>query len=123
MALEDKLAYLYEIFFYYFIIENQQKDKKEDLSINYQDVLHFLFNYQVFIKLEDLLNFFEYYNENHKFKKIEDTVNVLNFGIKFPQFVVILLRSIQFIQTSTFMMKGETFDTAVTKIFDQIQQL
>ena len=43
-------------------------------------------------------------------------------GIKFPQFVTILLRAIQFLQTSTFMMKGETFDSAVAKVFEKITE-
>jgi hypothetical protein len=40
----------------------------------------------------------------------------MHFGIKFPQFVALLFRSVQFMQTSTYMMKGETFDSAVAKI-------
>lgn len=51
---------------------------------------------------------------------MEDTLDINNNPIKFPQFVVILLRSIQFVQTSTFLMKGETFDTATAKIFERI---
>jgi hypothetical protein len=60
----------------------------------------------VFSELRDLLNFIEFYNSDYKFKRIEDTLDVNNFGIKFPQFIAIMLRAIQFLQTSTFMMKG-----------------
>ncbi len=34
-----------------------------------------------------------------------------------------MLRAIQFIQTSTFMVKGETFDVSVAKIIDHIIEL
>jgi hypothetical protein len=49
---------LYEIFFYYFILENQQKDKKEELGITYQDVMHFLRDYGVFADVQNLRDFF-----------------------------------------------------------------
>jgi hypothetical protein len=54
---------------------------------------------------------------------LEDTLDVDGHGIKFPQFISILLRGIQFIQTSTFMMKGETFDSAVIKIIQRIIEI
>lgn len=120
ISLEKYLNELYEIFFYYFIIENQQRDKKEELSITYQHILHFLRDYQVFPEMRDLLSFIEFYNSDYKFKNFEDTLDVSAHGIKFPQFVAILLRAIQFLQTSTFMMKGETFDSAVAKILQKI---
>jgi len=66
------------------------------------------------------LNFIEFYNSDYKFKRFEDTLDVNGFGIKFPQFIAIMLRAIQFLQTSTFMMKGETFDSAVVKIIQKI---
>ena len=47
ISLEKHLNDLYEIFFYYFIVDSQQRDKKEDLSITYQHLLHFLRDYQV----------------------------------------------------------------------------
>ncbi len=34
--------------------------------------------------------------------------------------MAILLRAIQFVQTSTFMVKGETFDVSVAKTIDKI---
>jgi hypothetical protein len=37
--------------------------------------------------------------------------------------VTIFLRAIQFVQTSTFMMKGETFDSAVAKMFQKVADL
>ena len=116
ISLEKYLNDLYEIFFYYFIVDNQQRDKKEDLSITYQHLLHFLRDYQVLPEQRDLLAFLEFYNADYKIKCFEDTLDLDAHGIKFPQFVAILLRAIQFLQTSTFMMKGETFDSAVSKI-------
>ena len=88
--------------------------------MTYQHVLHFLRDYQVFTELRDLLNFIEFYNSDSKFKKLEETLDVSHFGIRFPQFVAIVLRAIQFLQTSTFMMKGETFDSAVVKLIQKI---
>jgi hypothetical protein len=62
---------LYEIFFYYFILENQQKDKKEELGITYQDVMHFLRDYGVFADVQNLRDFFEYYNSDEsKYRRI-----------------------------------------------------
>lgn len=40
--------------------------------------------------------------------------------MKFPQFITILLRGIQFLQTSTFVLKGETFDSAVVKVLQRV---
>ena len=116
MAVQKSMSSLYEIFFYYFIIENQQRDKKEELGITYQHVLHFLKDYHVIPDKEYLLSFIEFYNSDEKFEGFKDTVDIANHSIRFPQFVAILLRAIQFVQTSTFMMKGETFDTAVVKM-------
>jgi len=104
-------------------VENQQRDKKEDLSITYQHILHFLRDYQVFPELRDLLSFIEFYNSDYKFKTFDDTLDVANYGIKFPQFVAILLRATQFLQTSTFMMKGETFDSAVSKVLHKVTEI
>lgn len=73
--------------------------------------------------MRDILSFIEFYNGDFKFKTFDDTLDVNNFGIKFPQFVAILLRAIQFLQTSTFMMKGQTFDSAVTKIIQKITEI
>lgn len=123
ILIEKHINELYEIFFYYFIIENQQRDKKEDLSITYQHILHFLRDYQVFPELRDLLSFIEFYNSDYRFKTFDDTLDVTNYGIKFPQFVAILLRATQFLQTSTFMMKGETFDSAVSKVLQKVTEI
>ena len=68
--------------------------------------MHFLREYQVLPDMESLLNFMEFYNSEGKFKTFRDTLNINQYPVKFPQFVAILLRSIQFVQTSTFMMKG-----------------
>ena len=74
--------------------------------------MHFLRDYGVLNDMINLTNFLEFYNaDESKFKKVEDTLDINNHAIKFPQFVVILLRSIQFVQTSTFLMKGETYVT------------
>jgi hypothetical protein len=101
-------------------VENQQRDKKEDLAITYQHILHFLRDYQIFTDLNDLLGFLEFYNSDNRFHRLDDTLDVEGHGIKFPQFIAILLRGIQFLQTSTFMLKGETFDSAVVKILQRI---
>lgn len=108
------------MFFYYFIVENQSKEKKEELGVTYQHVMHFLRFYRIFSDLDGLQNFLEYYNNDFKFKNIKDTVDIENKPVKFVQFVAILLRAIQFIQTSTFMVKGETFDVSVAKVIDSI---
>ena len=123
ISLEKHLNDLYEIFFYYFIVDNQQRDKKEDLSITYQHLLHFLRDYQVLPELRDLLAFLEFYNADYKIKQFEDTLDLTGHGIRFPQFVAILLRAIQFLQTSTFMMKGETFDSAVSKVLQRVADI
>ena len=73
--------------------------------------------------MSDLLSFIEFYNCDTRFRRLEDTLDVDGHGIKFPQFIAILLRGIQFIQTSTFMMKGETFDSAVIKIIQRIIEI
>lgn len=73
--------------------------------------------------MRDLLSFIEFYNSDYKFKTFDDTLDVNKLGIKFPQFIAILLRAIQFLQTSTFMMKGETFDSAVSKIIQKITEI
>ena len=83
--------------------------------------MHFLRDYGVFNDLQILTDFFEFYNCNEdKYRKIEDTLDIIHHSIKFPQFIVILLRSIQFLQGSALVMKGETFDSATTKIFATI---
>ena len=114
---------LYEIFFYYFIIENQQRDKKEELSTTYQHVLHFLRSYQVFPESRDLLAFLEFYNSDQKFTHMEDTLDVAHCGVRFPQFISILLRGVQFLQTSTFLLKGETFDSAVGRVLERVTEV
>jgi hypothetical protein len=106
VALEKALKELYEIFFYYFIVESQQKDRKEELAVTYQHLLHFLRDYQVFNDLPDLLAFIEFYNADTRFRRLEDTLDVEGHGVRFPQFVAVLLRAVQFLQTSTFMLKG-----------------
>lgn len=82
--------------------------------------MHFLQSYAIFSDLEGLQGFLEFYNSDFKFKSLEDTLNIEERCVKFPQFIAILLRAIQFLQTSTFMVKGETFDISVAKIIDQI---
>ena len=80
--------------------------------------MHFLRDYGVFTDLNILQDFFEFYNSDEsKYARIEDTLDIVDHSIKFPQFIVILLRSIQFLQSSALIMKGETFDSASTKIF------
>ena len=111
---------MYEIFFYYFIIENQTREKKEELGVTYQHIMHFLRFYGVFHDIESLQGFLEFYNSDFKFKNIKETVDIENKSIRFPQFVNILLRALQFIQTSTFMVKGETFDVSIAKSIDKI---
>ena len=76
ICLEKYLNELYEIFFYYFIVDNQQRDKKEDLSITYQHLLHFLRDYQVLPEQRDLLAFIEFYNADYKIKSFEDTLDL-----------------------------------------------
>ena len=68
--------------------------------------MHFLREYQVLPDMESLLNFMEFYEPKNKFKSFRDTLDINHYAVKFPQFVAILLRGIQFVQTSTFMMKG-----------------
>ena len=68
--------------------------------------MHFLRFYGVFPDLESLHGFLEFYNSDFKFKNIKDTVDIENKTVKFPQFVNILLRALQFIQISSFMVKG-----------------
>ena len=80
-------------------------------------------SYQVFPESKDLLAFLEFYNANRKFSRMEDTLDVANCGIRFPQFVAILLRSVQFLQTSTFLLKGETFDSAVGRVLDRVSEV
>lgn len=65
----------------------------------------------------------EFYNSAGHFKSFRDTLDIANYSIRFPQFIAILLRSIQFVQTSTFMMKGETFDVAVNKIVERVIEI
>ena len=47
-------------------------------------------------------------------------MDIENKSIKFPHFIAILLRSIQFLQTTMFNVKGESFDVSVVKIIDRI---
>lgn len=47
-------------------------------------------------------------------------LDVTEHAVRFPQFILIMLRSIQFLQSSALIMKGETFDSAATKIFANI---
>lgn len=70
--------------------------------------------------MSNLLNFFEYYNSDLKFKTTADTLNITDFPIKFPQFIAILLRCIQFVQTSNLLMKGHTFDSTAASIINRI---
>ena len=74
----------------------------------------------MFPESKDLLAFLEFYNADQKITRMEDTLDVTNCGVRFPQFVAILLRSVQFLQTSTFLLKGETFDSAVGRVLDRI---
>lgn len=82
--------------------------------------MHFLRFYGVFQDIEGLQGFLEFYNSDFKFKNIKDTVDIENKSIRFPQFVNIFLRALQFIQTSTFMVKGETFDVSIARAIDKI---
>lgn len=83
--------------------------------------MHFLRDYGVFTDIQILQDFFEFYNaDESKYTRIEDTLNIVEHSIKFPQFIVVILRSIQFLQSSALIMKGETFDSAATKIFTNI---
>lgn len=91
--------------------------------MTYQHVLHFLRDYQVFPDLRDLLNFIEFYNADSRFSTLDDTLDVQKHGLRFPHFIAILLRSVQFLQTSTYMMKGETFDSAVSKIVTKVIEI
>lgn len=54
IILEKSLNDLYKIFFYYFTIENQTREKKEDLAVAYQNVMHFLRFYQIFKSFKKL---------------------------------------------------------------------
>ena len=62
----------------------------------------------------------EYYNSDFKFKNIKETVDIENKCIRFPQFISILIRAIQFLQTTIYSVKGETFDVSVTKVIERI---
>lgn len=69
------------------------------------------------------MSFIEFYNSDEKFKRFEDTLDIDKHPVKFPQFIVILLRAVQFVQASTFMMKGETFDITVNKVVERIVEI
>ena len=91
------------------------------MGITYQHAMHFLRDYAVFSELHNLQDFFEFYNaDDSKYTRIEDTLDINHHSVKFPQFIVIILRSIQFLQSSALIMKGETFDSAATRVFSNI---
>lgn len=50
-------------------------------------------------------------------------MDIENKCIKFPQFISILIRAIQFLQTTIYSVKGETFDVSVSKIIDRITEI
>ena len=66
--------------------------------------------------------FLDLYN-NLRPTTLKDTVNVEEKGIKFVQFVSILLRGISFKQTQLPTNKGETFDVSVASVIDHIIQI
>lgn len=83
IVLEKNLDKLYEVFSYYFIVHMQQKEKKEDLVITFQDVMHCIKFYGILQDAEVMNNFFDYYNMDGRIRSVADTLKLEN-GIKFP---------------------------------------
>ena len=77
------MSKLYEVFSNYFIVHNQQREKKEDLVITFQDVMHCIKFYGILQDSEVVANFFDYYNMDSRIKSVSDTLNLAN-GVKFP---------------------------------------
>lgn len=65
-------------------------------------MMHVIKFYDILQDSEVLNNFFDYYNMDGKIKTVSDTLKLEN-GIKFPEFVSILLKVTQFIQTISLM--------------------
>lgn len=65
-------------------------------------MMHCMKFYDILQDAEILDNFFDYYNMDGRIKTVSDTLKLEN-GIKFPEFVSILFKVTQFIQTVSLM--------------------
>lgn len=86
------LSELYETFHLYSIMYDQGDLKKDDLTISYQDVMHFLKYYNVCSNAGTLVQFMDYYDvQKVAMESLKSTVYQQQ-GVKFPEFVLIILK-------------------------------
>jgi len=61
------------------------------------NIFKIILKYQIFNEETDLFTFMQYYDvEGSKFKQFKNTVTIEN-GLKFPEFMVLLLKAISYL--------------------------
>lgn len=79
--LSTNLSKLYEIYYSYSMIYLQQTDKKEEIVITFQDVMHFLKFYEIIQDSSNLFSFIEFYDTDEIRTKTLKVGTFLSFTI------------------------------------------
>ena len=114
---------LYNIFYHYSTFYKQYSDEKEERAIIWQDMMFILKYYRVFKEKTTLSQFLDQYelDTSPKFEEVVWTINTRR-GVRFPEFIMILIRSAYFIRDEISANKDE-IDIFVGKIFLQIKTM
>ncbi|CAD8095737.1 unnamed protein product [Paramecium sonneborni] len=115
--MDDKLPLLYEVFRQYAILYNTDHAKKDEISISFQDVMHFLKFYGLVQDSQELFSFVETYDKQGS--KSKDVRKSLELSVKFQEFFVIIVELAQFKKTNN-LSEVESQDQLVMKIVDKI---
>ncbi|CAD8201152.1 unnamed protein product [Paramecium octaurelia] len=118
--MDDKLPLLYEVFRQYAILYNTDHAKKDEISISFQDVMHFLKFYGLVQDSQELFSFVETYDKQGT--KSKDVRKSLELSVKFQEFFVIIVELAQFKKTNN-LSEVESQDQLVMKIVDKIIEI
>ncbi|KAL4509138.1 hypothetical protein ABPG72_018069 [Tetrahymena utriculariae] len=119
-TISENMNKIYEIFFQYSMLYIQKTDKKDEIAIPIQDVMHFLKFYEVMKDSQNVFSFIEFYGMDDKRNNSPQASLDLSNGVKFPEFIFIILKATEYIQTTNLMSDGESFDMSLDTLVKRI---